>query len=211
MKKSAIYTYSIFKKKDGSEHIASLNCLSGIIKYVNNRKSENILELGIGIGTIPFALKEAKRMKEIKHDFVYYGTEANQFCIDEFKKNIPGYEDFINHFPSLSNIPEDIMFDFIIVDGRDGSFDEILQRLKFGGVIIVEGGRRKQLSEIDRCAGKRKYLKSSEIALTTGHLGGYSVFFFDPSFLDYLLYMKNRIRTFVVYRINNFLKFFVSD
>lgn len=202
MSKSALDTYNLFKAKPGSQHIAKAHCLAGIIKYVRMRRAKNILELGIGIGTIPFALKLAKESGEIPHEFNYCGTEKTQSCVDAFRKNIPGYEDFINHFTEFAEIPRACLFDFIIVDGKDGNLRQILNLLAHRGTIIVEGGRNPQLKSIQETAKAdgRKCLRSSEIVFSAGHFGGYSVHFFDPNFFDYLTHFRNRIVTFVKYR-----------
>ena len=203
-------TYDLFKTKEGSKHIATANCLRAIINYVRLKKSRNILELGIGIGTIAFSLKLAKEKKEIRHDFKYYGTEADQFCIDAFKTNIPGYERFVNHFTDLSKIPAGSKFDFIIIDGRDKSLDKIIELLAPGGVIFVEGGRNSQLDVIKKAAEEhgRKYLEWNGIRFSLGHLGGYTVRFFDPTISDYIMYFKGKTATFIKWRLIKLIKIF---
>ena len=197
---TATYTYNLFKQKEGSDHIASLNCLGGIIRYVKWRCPEAILELGIGIGTIPFALQEAVRRNELENNFKYYGTEADQFCIEAFRKNVPGYQHFINHFFKLADVPTGQMFDFIIVDGRDSNFDKIINFLNRRGIIIVEGGRSSQTSFIDNAKNKRKFLKYSNIAFSIKAFGGYTIYLFEPSILDYFWFMHGKISTFIKWK-----------
>ena len=201
MSQAATYTYSLFSRKEGGEHITKANCLKGIIHYIHACKIKNILEIVIGIGTIPFALIEAVKRGEITHDFKYSGTEANTFCLWAIKKNMPKHNTFITLFDSLFTVPEEKEYDLIIVDGSDASFSKAVLLLSKRGMILVEGGRRTQLEIIQKSAKGRKYLKSSDIALTMGHLGGYSVFFFDPTIFDYATHIKNKVTAFVIYRL----------
>src|SRR3989344_1382621 len=104
---TAAYTFDLFSKKEGSKHIIQYYALNRVIKYINYKKPKRVLEIGIGIGTIPFALQEARARGEIKHDFEYYGTEAYPFCVDAFRANVPGYKSFIRHYPALADVPRD--------------------------------------------------------------------------------------------------------
>lgn len=200
---AASQTYEVFKKKEGSKNIASENCLRGIIRWVRKKRPQNILEIGTGIGTIPFSLKLAKERGEITHEFAYFGVEPNEYCIGAFKKNIPGWKGFVSHIPTISSLMPGQKFDFIIVDGRDKEFNEVLNLLEFNGTILVEGGRNSQQDVINELAGaqNRKFLRSNGIAFTFGHLGGYTVYFFDPTLADYLRHLKNKTATFFKWRL----------
>jgi hypothetical protein len=202
---SALHTHSLFSAKEGSEHIASFNALRGVIHHVRRRKLKKILELGIGIGTIPYALREARLRHEITHNFDYYGTEADLFCIQAFKDNVPDYTDFVNHIQTLEDVSASGQepFDFVIVDGRESGLEKLLDMLAKRGVIFVEGGRSTQIGIIESVAASahRQFVKYSSVALSRRGVGGYSVLLFEPSVIDRAMASLYRIATPVKYRL----------
>jgi len=190
--------------------MAKENPIKGVIFYVRKRNIKRIIEFGIGIGTMPFALIEARRRGEIGYHFTYSGIEDNSFCIDAFKKNVPGHGNFIRHFHSFSEVVSSgEMYDLVIVDGKDKSFEKVLGVLSKGGMILVEGGRRPQLEQIRNQAEGRKYLQSGFTAFNTYKSGRYTVFFFEPPFVDYVCHIINKVSTFIVYRIIQLFKKYI--
>lgn len=206
---TAKYTYNLFSKKEGSKNIIQQYALNRVLKYINYKKSKRILELGIGIGTIPFALREAKMRGEIKHNFEYFGTEALPFCIDLFKTNIPEYAKFVNHYLTLADVPRNQKYDFIIVDGSDPSTREVPKMLAKGGVVIIEGGRSVQRNLVQE--SDRNYIKFGEVGFSLGRLGGLTVFFFEPTFMDKLIFYKSKITSAIKYRGAVLLKSFFNE
>lgn len=204
MMNTAKYTFNLFKKKNGSNNIIQYFALNRILKYIKYKKSKRILEIGIGIGTIPFAIQEAKARGVFRHDFEYFGTEDDLFCIEAFKANIPGGGQFINHYLTLADVPVDKKYDFIIVDGKDALTGKIPQMLERGGVVIIEGGRSVQRNMVQE--SDRNYIKFSEVGFSFGRLGGLTVFFFEPTIIDRLILYKARILTAIKYRAVIFLK-----
>jgi hypothetical protein len=53
--------YKKFSLLEGSEHIATEFALKGIERIIKDNKVWSVLEIGIGIGTIPYLVKNHKQ------------------------------------------------------------------------------------------------------------------------------------------------------
>jgi len=149
MKSSQQYAdefYKKFSKAEGNQHIASLFAIKKIIDVVRFNQPKNILEIGLGIGSISYSIIEFS--KNEKNTINYYGTENNKFCLNQLPKNLEDNYEKIKLFSDLEKIPKNIQFDFIIIDGADESLEDIKNLMTENAVIFIEGDRSIQLSKV---------------------------------------------------------------
>lgn len=139
--KTAIDVYRKFSSFEGNQHIASEFALKCVLKLVVDFKIKRILEIGLGIGCIVDAVLEfSKEYGEID----YYGTENNDFCLQQLKHNVNQYNK-IKLYSDVSKINPDEKFDFIIIDGKDESLKYIQNLAYKNTLIFIEGGRADQV------------------------------------------------------------------
>ena len=122
-RKEAENYYKKFSKLKGNEHIANLFAIEKLLDIVKFNRPNKILEIGLGIGSISYSIIDYLSKKEDK--FVYFGTEANEFCLEELPKNLGNHYSRLNLFSSLDHIDTSNKFDLIIIDGSDNSIEKI--------------------------------------------------------------------------------------
>lgn len=134
--------YREYASSPGSEYIVSEFGLYNILKLVKKYRCKNILEIGLGIGTIAGGILKyfGKNKLEIK----YTGTENNKFCLDQIAKNLSFFRSNLTIYNFLNEIPSSAKYDLIIIDGLDPSLKIITKKLNPGGIIIIEGDRSDQ-------------------------------------------------------------------
>ena len=143
---SNILAEKIFKKFsyfEGNQHIASEYALKCVLQLINDFNVKSVLEVGIGIGCI------ADSILEYSQEIEYTATESNEFCLESIKNNVNHIER-VFFFDNLSQVPENKMFDFIIIDGSDSSLFKIKKMCKSNTVIFIEGGRSLQTNELKK-------------------------------------------------------------
>ena len=74
--------YLEFSSFEGSQHIATEHAIFRILENIKTNNSKNILEIGLGIGTI------FSSVYYINNNINYSGTEDNTFCLNSLKKNL---------------------------------------------------------------------------------------------------------------------------
>lgn len=84
--KIAVENYKNFCFKEGSDYIASEFALETILKLIDKFKPKKILELGMGIGSVSDTILKFKNLNDL--NFEYFGTESNEFCLEQLKKNV---------------------------------------------------------------------------------------------------------------------------
>ena len=113
--KTGIDTYKYFSTLEGNQNIASEFALKLITKFVKSYRPKNILELGLGIGSISYAILHHSNSTNQKINYV--GTEANEFCLEVLPKYLKEYYSEVTIFKTLDNVLNPEKFDFIIIDG----------------------------------------------------------------------------------------------
>jgi hypothetical protein len=136
--------YRYFSKAVGNQHIANLFAIQKILDIVEFNKPKRILEVGLGIGSISYSIIDYLREKNLS--FEYFGTEANQFCLNELPKNLQNHYSKIKLFSNIEEIKTEEKFDLIIVDGSDTSIEKICNLITNNGTIFIEGDRKDQLN-----------------------------------------------------------------
>ena len=139
--------FKTFAHKEGNEFIATEPALTGIGNTIRKNASKSILEVGIGIGTIPYFVSLLLKQQSITADAItYYGTEDHAYCIDQFQKNLVDISPKLHftHIVNLSEIPAGVTFDFVIIDGGDLALQSIKEHAHNRTIIMVEGDRKNQ-------------------------------------------------------------------
>lgn len=134
-----------YRKKPGSERIATEFALAHISALQYAHSPARILEFGTGIGTIAdFLLSHPNAPAHVT------ATETNEFCIDQFGHNLARHESgkvrLVTGLEELLEIKPD--FDLVIFDG--GFFvDEQFRFLTNGTMCLVEGNRASTRADIN--------------------------------------------------------------
>ena len=113
----AITTYKYFAELDGNQYIASEFALKAILKVVENYKTKNILELGVGIGCITFCIMNFSNKNNLNVNYI--GTESNEFCLKVLPNYLKEFYDKVQIFPELKDVKSHNKFEIIIIDGKD--------------------------------------------------------------------------------------------
>jgi len=211
-KQIALKVYKRFSEKEGNQHITSEGALGYVLKYLRYNNAQTVLELGTGIGTVAYAIFQGIEKGYLKRGLTYYGTEANDFCVMQIKKNVKFSERF-SYFQTLSDVPS-ITFDFIIIDGRDSASVDIVRRLNKHGIIFIEGKRTSQLQQLLAHTERRKKVIFREISLARRpygpfrdkEVGGGAIVMFEPTLFDYVNFTVRKAVTSFKYRILLWIK-----
>ena len=159
-KKLVLENYKRFCALDGSEYIASEFALEIILKIINKYQVNDVLELGLGIGSISDTVfKYSKLTNKTIH---YTGTEKNEFCLHALKNYVEDY-DKIELYSELNEI-KNKKFDFIIIDGYDDTLKGIVSYCKKNTIIFIEGDRQGQTNTIVDIFPKHKYVNVISLA-----------------------------------------------
>lgn len=203
----AVATFKYFSGLEGNQHIASEFALKTIVDIVDKYKTENVLELGLGIGSIAYCIQDFYQKSHRKLNYV--GTEANAFCLNALSTYLKEYYAKVQIFNTLKDIETTQKFDLIIIDGTDEHLLKIKDMITDNGIIIVEGDRIPQLNIIREIFPKSLYTRvvSNYISPDYGpfppgsYSGGLQLIFINPTLeqkIDFALY---KIKTAVNYRL----------
>jgi len=200
-KKQAEKYYKYFSKKEGNQHIANLFAIEKLLDLIELNKPKNILEIGLGIGTISYSIIDFLNSKSLS--FRYFGTETNEFCLKELPKNLKDKYSKLNLYESIEKLPKNITYDFIIIDGSDKSIEEIVSLISNNSTIFIEGDRTPQQEILIKTLPKSKFVhtisnyKEPEYGpFTTGNWsGGGKLIYTNPTFKQNINWMLEKIKT----------------
>jgi hypothetical protein len=209
--KIAVETYKYFSDLEGNQHIASEFALKKIIDIIENYKIKNVLELGLGIGSISFCVLE---FASKKHQNIHYtGTESNEFCLKVLPKYLKLHFDKIQIFNNLNNVNLTKKFDLIIIDGKEENLLKVKDMISERGIIIIEGDRMPQLELVKSVFSKHKYVRiiSNQLNRNYGpcslfpshYIGGIQLIFINPDLMQKLNFVYYRISTAIKYRLRS--------
>ena len=119
------------------QHIANLFAIEKVLDIIEFNKPKRILEVGLGIGSISYSVIDY--LSNNKADFEYFGTEANEFCLNQLPKNLKNHYSKVKLFSNIEEIYTKEKFDLIIIDGSDSSIEKICDLIKNNGTIFIEG------------------------------------------------------------------------
>ncbi|WP_395052160.1 hypothetical protein [Flavobacterium sp.] len=202
IKKLAAENYKWFCNKDGSDYIASEYALEVILKIIKKYKIKNILEIGLGIGSISDTIFKYSNLSN--NHISYSGTEKNEFCLKALINNV---EDFkkLNLYNELKDIPKK-KFDLIIIDGYDDTLKDVVAYSTNETIIFIEGDRKGQTDAIinifpnSRSVNVITLNKNKEYAHgacePSTYIGGGQLIFVNPNFYNKLYWFKLKLKTF---------------
>lgn len=196
--------YLEFSGYEGSQHIAGEFAILKIMKLVQVFGSSSILEIGLGIGTLPSSI-----LTYFKRPITYIGTEANEFCLASLKKNIdPALFENISVYEDILNMKEEPnKFDLVIVDGGFSSFKEMSHKLDKNAIVAIEGDRKDQEKIIRTLFPKSRFVHivsdkkndSRGVFKSTDWQGGIKVFFINCTLKQYVFWLIEKIKSKRVY------------
>lgn len=199
--------YKKFSKAEGSDFIAGEFALKTILHLVDTFNVKQILELGLGIGSISdTVLNYAKKNNKEIH---YTGTEANEFCLGQLPLNLETNYQNLNLLKEASELEVESKYDLIIVDGSDDSLESIKDHVKQNSILYIEGYRIKQVNALRSLFPKSKYVeiissyKPPEYGVEPSDKwsGGGQLIFINPNTKQNIFWLKNKIRTSFVYKV----------
>ena len=177
---------------NGIVGIASVHAIGGLIRIIRTCRPKAVLELGAGIGTLTYTIASALPVNTRQ----FYSMENEDFCLSQLPVNLSEFDGKYLLVRSLEEIPAGLLFDLIVVDGggelpNDMGMVDFSGRLKPGGVILVEGGRKDQCRRILSWYGMRPHLYCKispwtpyiRSTVTPGKVKNkpYQLFLFEPS------------------------------
>jgi hypothetical protein len=203
----AIETYRYFSGLEGNQHIASEFALKKVIEIIKNHEIKNVLELGLGIGSISYSVLEFSKRKVIPINYI--GTESNAFCLGVLPKYLKEHFKKIQIFESLKEVSRLEKFDLVIVDGKDEKLKKIEKIILNRGLIIIEGDRTSQLELIRDVFPNSKYVRlisnynSPEYGpfSSSDWCGGIQLVFVNPNFYQKLIFIYYKVTTAFRYRV----------
>lgn len=166
------------------------------------------MEVGLGIGTIYSAVYE------FNSSIKYYGTENNDFCLNSLKRNLKKSYENLNLYSSISELPKELKFDVVVVDGKDESLREVKSNLTKNAVIVIEGDRSDQEKSMLKLFPNSRSvhvitLKKNNIDgffNPNDYQGGVKVIFINPTFKQLVYWFKNKALTSLKYKIRKLKK-----
>jgi hypothetical protein len=209
-KKNAADTYKKFSVLEGNQHIAGDYAIENILELIKDFRIKNILEIGLGIGSISDAILNFSKDNSL--EIKYYGTEANKFCLEALKKNVTDF-DKIHLFPDLESLKTDTKFDLVIVDGSDESLAKVKHLLAPRSLIFIEGGRASQIEFLQELFPEFIYAEIISIRKPPEYgpfnqkwTGGGSLVFTNPNFVQKCYCFNEKVKTFLKRRARKFIK-----
>jgi hypothetical protein len=204
--KIAKQVYKDFSFKVGNQHIASEYNLYYILNYSRMINAKRVLELGTGIGTVLSLFQESKKQGFFSPE-LYIGTEANEFCISEIKKNCltnPASDLPVTIVEDLSKVDKN-GFEFVVLDGKSEHLKYLITELLAPhAILIIEGYREDQVNEIKAILkdGKIPFLNFLRFSTWKNpdygpfrqpFQAGHTIFFINPTEREKRLYNKLKI------------------
>lgn len=199
LKKLSNRQYIKYSNFHGSEYIASEFALLQILKFITQYKVKNFLEVGVGIGTISDSVIKLSIDKNLLINC--YGTEANDFCLNEIPKNLKLNLDKLILLENVSEIKSDVKFDLIVVDGKESAINILKKHVSKHSIIMIEGDRSEQTAFIKKLFPKSKLAHLISLNKNGSYSkkehdhyqGGIKVIFTNPTTFQYLHWAKIKI------------------
>jgi protein-L-isoaspartate O-methyltransferase len=209
-RRAARRIHRAFCQRPGAEHIATRAAIAGLIRWLERKHPQRVLEVGAGIGTLTWALVETLSGQRGDDGFTLYTIEDNRFCLGELRQNLQPMWGRFTVIDSVGDLGSSAAgFDFLIVDGGRQDDESLFRRLRSGAVVFIEGDRRTQADCLERALGDRPYAKADVRVLrrrilpngTRAWDGGYRVYQLDPSLGGRCRLALINLRTKLVYRL----------
>ncbi|MGK4566494.1 hypothetical protein [Flavobacterium sp. 3HN19-14] len=204
MKSSQQYadiSYKKFSAAKGNQHIATLFALKKIVDLIQSERPKNVLEIGLGIGSICDTILEFAN--NTNTNLNYYGTENNDFCLHQLPLNLKENYKRLKLYPTLADVPRNIKYDLVIIDGTDDSLENIKEIITKNGVIFIEGDRAWQSEKMRELFPENLYVhcisnyKNPDYGrFSSEHWsGGGKLIYVSPTIKQKLNYIRERLRS----------------
>lgn len=192
--------YWKFSHVEGNQHIASEFAIKKLWTVIDELNCHSVLEVGLGVGSIAGTMLNLKRGDR---NFRYYGVESNKFCLDALPLNLQYDYENLKIYDNIASIPNENLFDLVIVDGKDPSLERIKILISKNGILAIEGGRDEQQKELQKLFPGQIFvhLISSKKNKTYSPFpfnswqGGLKIIFVKPTFKQKLWWMREKIFT----------------
>ena len=135
------FVYSMFKSKQGSNHIATISSLYNILKLTKENNFSMAVDIGSGIGTISYLLLK-------NTDIPVLSFELNSWCIEQQILNL---KDLRSHkiYSDLDDILKLVDNNYLLVIDDYLNWKNLFKILsKRPRFIFIEGYRNKQVAMI---------------------------------------------------------------
>lgn len=191
--------YKKFSEAEGSQHIASEFAIKKLLEIINFFKIKNILEIGLGIGSISGIILAQKQ----KINLNYSGTENNIYCSEQLLKNLGSKAKKLDIYTEINKINKSDFFDLIIIDGKDSDLYKVQKLIKNRGILAIEGDRMNQHEHILKLFPKNSYVHSISLKKNKSYSpfnskswqGGVKFIFINPDLQQMAWIIKERIFT----------------
>jgi hypothetical protein len=141
-----------FRRKPGSQSIASEVSLFELSKLITRIRPSHVLEFGAGIGTITALLNTHPHRPAL-----IVSTEDNDFCIGELLKNVESVNtDGWHLVRTLDDVDSDTRFDLVIFDHTVDK-EHLRRFLRIGTHCFIEGSRSFQQRAVNDAMSKLGY------------------------------------------------------
>ena len=201
--------YRKFSRAEGSQYIASEYALFRILKLVQKFQPRNILEVGVGIGTISDSIVKAfgnSYQPEV------FGTEDNEFCRSQLSKNLGSSFQELKLFRTIQELPKDQKFDLIIIDGKDSSLQELKAHMNDRCILVVEGDRKDQTDLVRGLLPGSKFVHSITNKKNSSYSnrpkehfqGGLKVIFTNPDLKQNMEWMRCKLSSKIHFQLRKF-------
>lgn len=201
--------YCKFSYAEGNQYIASEYALFRILKLTQKFRPRNILEVGVGIGTISDSL-----LKTFKNSCPpnVYGTEDNEFCRLQLEKNLGSSFKDLKLFRTIPELPVDQKFDLIIIDGKDSSMQQLKGHMNNRCILVIEGDRKGQTDLVRGLLPDSKFVHSIINKKNSFYSnrpkehfqGGIKIFFTNPDRKQYLEWLKLKLYSKIHFQLRRF-------
>lgn len=208
IKELAEENYYRFCQFEGCDYIATEYALYRILQIISKFKVSSVLEVGLGIGCIADTVLKYQKGP----NFYYAGTEANTFCKTALRRNVESYNK-IDLYESIEEVPDSYTFDLIIVDGQDGTLQELPKFCTKRSLIFIEGDRSPQADLILSLFPKAKQVQLISIQknkdYSTGNpnffVGGGRLIFTNPDLFMKTYRFKEKVSTYIKRYIRTYI------
>lgn len=140
----------------GSDYIVSEFALYQILNLINLYSFRNILEIGLGIGTISDSIIKYSQKRHLKIECS--GTENVTFCLNQLPLNLGKNLIDLKLYADIGEIEKCNQFDLIIIDGSEEKLKIIDSLISNNGIILIEGDRKEQERIIKNIFPKSKFV-----------------------------------------------------
>ena len=203
--KNILKSYLKFCEAEGNQHIASEYAIKKIVDLVKTFNISQILEIGLGIGSIAGTVLEIYNQSVLS----YYGTENNDFCLKALERNLGIEYKNLKIHSSIKNLTGEKKFDLVIIDGTDENLEELEALISKNAIIAIEGDRKLQITTLKKIFPDSIFVHSISMKLNSDQSpfsskhwqGGIKLIFVDPTSKQKVWCISEKIKTKVKYWI----------